>query len=145
MVVFATFPLSFLLFHCLCAFMVTTQRGMPTTATVTLDWWRVKWARAWTASVQLYSLSFLRILVFWNVLCLEMRMQQTVLDVDFKWQICAWMNEGWYMDYKVVKSCHGHESFLKSTWRRGNSWGVEDMLHLWSMFPSKCLSTHTPY
>ena len=36
--------------------------------------------------------------------------------------------------------------FLRSTLRRGNSGGVVDMLHSswWRMFPSKCLSTHTP-
>ena len=31
------------------------------------------------------------------VLCLEIRIQQIVLDLDVKWRIYAWMNEGRYM------------------------------------------------
>ena len=48
------------------------------TTKVTLDRWRVKWPRAWTTSVGLYSWGFLRVLVFWK--CLEILFDDSLVS-----------------------------------------------------------------
>ena len=104
------------------------------TTKVTLDWWRVKWARAWTTSIGLCSWGFFMVLVFWK--CLKIPWDASCVSSDqnatnvprFGFQmtkLCMneWMNGGTWTIRSEIKPCIAKVSGqLLPTWLRHKIW-----------------------
>ena len=131
-----------------CQTVVATTKVAP-------NWWNVKGPHAWTASIGLCSSGLFKVLMFRK--CHKMPLKDSHVSRDenatngFGFALDRkvmheWMKCGtWTISSEVMPLT---SKFLHSTLRRGNSECVVEMLHSswWSMFPSKCVSTHTlPY